>query len=624
MLKQTKAAWRECLSTVPSTRKNTMVSEAPGPTPLYRDSGKSVDDRVSDLLSCMTVAEKAGQLFQDKIIMGPGGTLTGPSPEFRVNDTEEVLRHKLMTHFNLLGPIADAKVAAEWYNSLQRYALEHTRLGIPVTLSTDPRHHFSENVGTGFRAGMMSLWPETLGFAALRDVHLVEKFADIARREYLAVGLRLALHPQADLSTEYRWARIAQTFGEDAKLAGDLVQAYIRGFQGPKLGKESVATMTKHFPGGGPQMNGEDPHFAYGREQVYPGKNSDYHLIPFQKAIEVGTSQIMPYYGMPVGTEYEEVGFAFNKGIITGLLKNTMGFGGIVCSDWGLITDTQILGQDMPARAWGCEALSEEERILKILEAGCDQFGGESRPELIVKLVKEGLLPESRLDESVRKLLREKFTLGLFDNPFVDADAAATVVGNAEFVKEGEVAQRKSYTLLTNKNSALPLGEADAKTKNIYIEGVNPSVVEARGLKVTSSLSEADIAFLRLRCPYEPRPGGFEAYFHAGSLEFPAEEKVRQSKIYQKVPISIVDVYLDRPAVIPEVAAQACALLVNFGSSDDAFLDIVFGADGIGPQGKLPFDLPSSMEAVSKSREDVPFDTEAPSFRFGHGLRYKN
>lgn len=601
-----------------------VASETSQPTPLYRDSGKSIDDRVSDLLSRMTVVEKAGQLFQDMIIMGPGGTLAGPSPEFGIDGTEEVLQHKLMSHFNLLGPIADAKVTAEWYNSLQRYVLEQTRLGIPVTLSTDPRNHFSENVGTGFRAGMMSLWPETLGFAALRDAHLVKKFADIARREYLAVGLRLALHPQADLSTEYRWARIGLTFGEDAELAGDLVQAYIRGFQGEKLGKESVATMTKHFPGGGPQMNGEDPHFAYGREQVYPGKNSDYHLIPFKKAIEVGASQIMPYYGMPVGTEYEEVGFAFNKGIITGLLKDKMGFDGIVCSDWGLITDTQILGQDMPARAWGCEALSEEERTLKILEAGCDQFGGESRPELIVKLVKDGLILESRLDESVRKLLREKFTLGLFDNPFVDADVAATVVGNAEFVEEGKMAQRKSFTLLTNKNNLLPLEEAGVKTKNVYIEGIKLSVAEARGLKVTSFPSEADIALLRLRCPYEPRPGGFEAHFHAGSLEYLAEEKVRQSKIYQKVPISIVDVYLDRPAVIPEVADQAGALLVSFGSSDDAFLDIVFGADGIGPQGKLPFDLPSSMEAVSKSREDVPFDTEAPSFQFGHGLTYKN
>ena len=117
------------------------------------------------------------------------------------------------------------------------------------------------------------------------------------------------------------------------------------------MGRESVAAMTKHFPGGGPQKDGEDPHFAYGREQVYPGQQMEYHLQPFRAAIDAGTSQMMPYYGMPVGTEWPEVGFAFNKPVITTLLREELGFDGIVCTDWGLIGDSVILGQPMPARA---------------------------------------------------------------------------------------------------------------------------------------------------------------------------------------------------------------------------------------------------------------------------------
>lgn len=591
----------------------------------YQDGTKSIDERVSDLLSRMTLAEKAGQLFHNMIIMGPEGTLAPPSPDFGIAGTEELLGQKLMSHFNLVGPITDVKTTAKWYNTLQKYALEQTRLGIPVTLSTDPRNHFTENVGTGFRAGLMSLWPETLGFAALRDVALVERFADIARQEYIALGLRVALHPQIDLATEYRWARISATFGEDADLSGELAQAYIRGFQGKggkNIGPESVSTITKHFPGGGPQKDGEDPHFTYGKEQVYPGKYCQYHLKPFTKAIEAGTRQMMPYYGQPVGTEYEAIAFAFNKGIITSLLRERLGFDGIICTDWGLITDTSILGQDMPARAWGCEELTEIERVKKILDAGCDQFGGESRPELVIKLVEDGQIPESRLDSSVKRLLSEKFALGLFDNPFVDVDAAVKIVGNPEFVKEGALAQRKSHTLLTNNKNVLPLSSEDIKSKKIYIEGLKAPAAESRGLQIVSSSSDADIAILRLRCPYEPRPGGFEAAFHAGSLEYSATEKERQAAIYKSVPISIVDVYLDRPAAIPEIADQATALMVSYGSSDDAFLDVLFGTGGIGPMGKLPFDLPRSMEAVRKSRVDVPFDTENPTFRFGHGLSY--
>ena len=571
-----------------------------------------IDARVEELLSRMTLAEKAGMLFQTMIVVG-SGDLSEPNSAFRVNSAEYMIKEQQLSHFNVIRAADDARTLAEWQNRLQKLAAS-TRLGIPVTLSTDPRHHFTENVGTAAAAGAFSQWPETLGLAAIGSAELVQRFGDIARQEYVAVGLRLALHPQVDLATEPRWSRINGGLGEDADLTSKLVQAYIRGFQGEQLGPESVSTMTKHFPGGGPQLDGEDPHFSYGREQVYPGANFDYHLKPFRAAIDAGGSQIMPYYGMPIGTQYEEVAFGFNKGIITDLLRGELGFDGIVCTDWGLVTDTTILGQPMPARAWGVEHLDELSRVEMILNAGCDQLGGEARPELVVQLVEQGRISQDRIDVSVRRLLREKLILGLVDDPYVDPEQAAATVGKAEFVAAGAEAQRRAYTLLTNNDQVLPL----AKGRRLYVEGIAEEVASLYG-EVVGNPADADVALLRLKAPYEPRPGGFEAMFHAGSLEFPVTERDHHAEICSIVP-TIVDVYLDRPAVLPDLVRDAAALFASYGSSDEAFLDVVFG--DAQPEGSLPFDLPRSMTAVVASRSDVSFDTADPVLRFGHGLRY--
>ena len=578
----------------------------------YRNSILDIGRRVDDLLSRMSLAEKAGLLFQTMIMVG-SGDLSEPNSRYGVNSPEYMIKEQQLTHFNVIRAADDAETLAKWQNELQKLAAS-TRLGIPVTLSTDPRHHFTENVGTAAAAGAFSQWPETLGLAAIGSAELVQRFGDIARQEYLAVGLRLALHPQIDLATEPRWSRINGGFGEDAELTGKLVQAYIRGFQGEKLGPDSVSTMTKHFPGGGPQLDGEDPHFAYGREQVYPGRKFDYHLEPFRAAIAAGGSQIMPYYGMPIGTQYDEVAFAFNKGIITDLLRRELGFDGIVCTDWGLITDSTIMGQPMPARAWGVEHLDELSRVEMILNAGCDQFGGEARPELVVQLVEQGRISEDRIDVSVRRLLREKFILGLFDDPHVDPELAASTVGKAEFLEAGAEAQRRAYTLLINRDQVLPL----RKGRRMYLEGVSDEVASRYG-EVVGNPADAEIALLRLKTPYEPRPGGFEAMFHAGSLEFPAQERDRLAEICSTVP-TVVEVYLVRPAGVTDLTRDAAALFGSYGSSDHAFLDIVFG--DAQPEGSLPFDLPRSMAAVAASRSDVPFDTADPVFRFGQGLRY--
>jgi beta-glucosidase len=463
-----------------------------------------------------------------------------------------------------------------------------------------------------------SHWCEALGFAAIGDEKLTRQCADISRQEYVAVGIRESLHPQIDLATEPRWPRISGTFGEDAKLSAKMAKAYILGYQGVKLGPTSVATMTKHFSGGGPQKEGLDPHFPFQKGQVYPGNNFNYHMIPFEAAFEVHTAAIMPYYGIPVGQTSEDVAMAFNKDIITGLLRKKYKYDGVVCTDWGLISDTKMGPVVWPARAWGVEKLSEEERVKKVIDAGVDQFGGESCAEHVVKLVKDGKLTEARINESIKRLLRQKFQLGLFDDPFVDESKVDKVFTNAEFKKLAEESQRRAMTLLKNDNNVLPLKQNGLK---IYVKNINPQVAAGYGT-VVKKPEEADIAIIRLNTPYYPveSPIMMARMFHHGDLDFKGKQKDSILELLKAVP-TIVDINLDRPAVIPEINTAAKGLLADFGASDAAVLDVIFGKAK--PGGKLPFELPSSMEAVRNQKEDLPYDSKDPLYKFGFGLSYK-
>ncbi|MCB0544106.1 MAG: glycoside hydrolase family 3 C-terminal domain-containing protein [Lewinellaceae bacterium] len=590
-----------------------------GKMDVYEDSTKSVDARVEDLLSQMNLEEKAGMMFINGVYINDDGTLERkPDAQglaARLPTASDYIEKKHMNHMNYWDA-PGVKAMAEGYNAMQKMA-ENTRLGIPVTIASDPRNYFSNNIFAMAARGF-SQWPEQLGFAAIGDDTLVRKFADMARQEYVAVGIREALHPMADLATEPRWARVSGTFGEDAQLSSRMVKGYILGFQGEQLGPQSVACMTKHFSGGGPQKEGLDPHFEFQKGQVYPGNNFEYHIIPFLAAFEAHTASIMPYYGVPTGQTSEDVGFSYNKEIITGLLRGKYKYDGVVCTDWGLITDAPMgPGIIWPARAWGVEHLSRAERVQKVIEAGCDQFGGESSPELVIELVKTGKVSEARLDESVRRLLRQKFVLGLFDHPYVDVEKAVQIVGNDEFVRAGEAAQRRSFTLLKNEAKTLPLQTGSVK---IYVKNVDPAVAAQYG-QVVNDPKEADFAILRLNTPWYPveTKNPFALGFHHGDLDFKGAEKDSILQLLAAVP-TIVDIYLDRPAVIPEINANARALLANYGASDAALLDIIFGKAK--PGGKLPFELPSSMEAVRKQKEDVPHDSENPLYPFGAGLSY--
>jgi beta-glucosidase len=462
---------------------------------VYEDWRRSVANRVEDLVAQMTVEEKAGLMVGPSLPMGPGGTVL-EEPVYRVNPfsggpasmvspgTTDALHKRHIVQF-INRENVDPRTMATWLNAVQQLA-EARRLGTPVLFVTNPRNHYGAAATFGIvEAGnAFSQWPGTLGLAATRDAALVEEFARIAAQEYVAVGIRGAYHPTADVATEPRWGRFRETFGEDATLTAELIAAVIRGFQGRELGPASVALTTKHFPGAGPASEGQDAHFAWGKNQVYPGKNLEYHLLPWRAAIQSGTTMIMPYYAVPKGMTSEDVGMAYSREIVTDLLRGKLGYTGVVNSDTGITTG-------MP---WGVEGLSVKERYKKAIEAGVDRLGGDSTPEIVVDLVRSGALTEARIDESARRILRVLFALGLFENPYVSPDEAARTVRKTEFQQKADLAQRRSIVLLKNAGNVLPLKSGI----RVFVEGIDPAVAARYGYVSTSNPEDADVCVLRV------------------------------------------------------------------------------------------------------------------------------
>ena len=577
----------------------------------YEDHRLDTAQRVEDLISQMTLEEKVGTLFHPPVTINPdwmfrlyslfvdGGKLT---------ESEIINQH--INHFNLYGNPKPERLAKR-LNSLQKIA-SRSRLGIPVTISSDPIHEVPNGGGVAsFSLDGFSKWPSQLGLAASQDPNLVKQFAEIAREEYLAVGIRTALHPMADLATEPRWARNFGTFGSDNVLSSKLTMAYMDGFQGETIDSQSVMTMVKHFPGGGPQENGLDPHLFSGRNQIYPGNMFDYHVKPFIDAINNNLAVIMPYYGITVNQTSENVAIGFNKDLLTTLLRDELGYKGVICSDWGIIN----------GRHWGVGDLSIEERYIKAIDAGIDQFGGEKDTEVVIELVKKGLMPLSRIDASVKRILKNKFDLGLFDNPYVEVDQVKSRVNTERNIKLGKEAQKQSMVLLKN-DSTLPL----EKNINIFVDGFNAkSIVHGN---VVSDIKDADVIVSYVHTVFNGnQPSGIDrlvdnvlsSIFPNQDLNFSPEilEKLEE---FSSIKPLIVIVDLNRPAILDSINQMSSALVGTFGVDETVIFETLFGESK--PTGKLPFEIPSSMKEVNEQLEDVPDDTMNPTFKFGFGLTY--
>ncbi len=617
-----------------------------GTLDVYEDWRKPVEARVDDLVAQMTLEEKAGLMVSPTLTMGADGTVneearTMPNPfggpSWSMPGTSDaILELHIRQYINRAN--TSPRTMVTWLNGVQAIA-ETSRLGIPAFLVTNPRNHLGGSVVVGIEeaGGSFSQWPGTLGLAASRDVALVEEFSRISAEEHVAVGLRGAYHPQIDLATEPRWARISGTFGEDAELTSKMARAMVRGYQGSALGPTSVALIFKHFPGGGPAIQGQDSHFVYGKYSVYPGRNLEYHITPFKAAIDAGAVAIMPYYSIPKDITTDQVGMSYSKEIVTDLLRTRLGFKGVVNSDSGITT----------SMVWGVESLTVEQRYKKGIDAGVDIYSNDATPEHVVNLVKKGELTVARIDESARRILRVRMGLGIFENPYADADAAERIIRNAEFQEKGLVAQRKSVVLLANARGTLPL-KAGAK---VYAEGVGAALLKARGFVVVATPQEADVALLRVvRGGDEGAPGGRGRRGGGGAAGGPgaggpggavpqrggafggmatdgapidltmAPEQLEKVRAVMGARPTVVAMYFDRPYVVPEIAKEAAALVAHFGITDEALLDVLAGV--VAPSGKLPFELPSSMDAVRAQKEDVAHDSKDPLFPYGHGLTY--
>lgn len=614
----------------------------------YEDWRLPVGTRVNDLLAQMTLAEKVGFMlisttrmagdnafqanasktditsgFNEDDLVQPNNMFTRqplPVPTMTAAGTTKAVMQYQLRHF-ILRANPPARTIAGWANNLQALC-ETSRLGIPAIVASNPRNHVTIDAAVGLSVGTtaFSTWPGELGLSAMRDLTLTREFAEIAAKEWSAVGLRKGYMYMADLATEPRWQRIEGTFGEDADWTSRMIREIVLGFQGTKLGNTSVALTIKHFPGGGPQENGQDSHFDWGKFAHYPGGQFDYHVKPFRAAIEAGASAIMPYYSAPRGKGFEEVGFSYNKAIIQDLLRRKLGFTGIINSDTGPI-------DMMP---WGVEKLTLHQRYQKSTEAGVDIFSGTADPAILLETVKQGLVSEARINESVRRLLSEKFELGLFENPYVDAEKAGQLVGNAEFQQRADLAQRKSIVLLRNTAKLLPLRPKTRVYFETYYDNgrgnspikVNKPVGQPGTIEFVSTKEEADVVLLWLI----PSTGGL--FSTTGK---PIELSLSKNRIdvghvneLLKSKPTILAINFSSPWVLDELDGGAAkTMLATFGTTANALTDIVSGA--FKPTGKLPFTIPVSEKAVADNKSDVPGYREGNEyalFKFGEGISY--
>ncbi len=633
----------------------------------YEDWRLGIDERINDLVGRMTPAEKAGMMLIQTLNADANGALP--------DDANRFVRDEHMTRFIFRNPVvpkpdssappgrSGAQItpthAAEYTNAVQALA-ESTRLGIPALFKSNARNHYEQDArpGINLSAGSFSTWPKEAGLAATRDLELVREFAESMRQEWAAIGLRGMYGYMADLSTEPRWYRVHETFTEDADLAADIITTLVGTLQGETLGPDSVALTIKHFPGGGPQRGGGDPHYYFGRNQSYPAGNFDYHLKPFKAAIAAGTSSIMAYYGIPVGQDYErnDVGMAFSKGIVTGLLRDQLGFDGYVNSDTG------IIGEPGANRAWGLEGQSVDELLVTAIDAGTDVLSGFDSHKQILSLVESGAIVQARIDLSVRRLLREQFELGLFENPYVDSARAANIVGKADFQEKADLAQRKSVVLLRNSGNLLPLATPDGDTAlRIYTLGIDADTVDDCGYDVVAGEVEStvpadvDVALIRVTVsnpvvsldeyPDEPLPvpGVPPATIFGGAapdeLDFLAFSDMEDTKSWQVTPKlsqirsvmeavgpanTVLAVYFRQPYVLDEVSGlrDAGAIVALFGADDAALMDVLAGR--FEPVGKLPFALANSAEAILRQAPDAPgYPPGDTLYPFGFGLSYE-
>ena len=641
----------------------------------YEDWRLSAAERAADLVSRMTPEEKIGLMVINSRTMG----ISQPDPELTSHDgtldeqyhrikndphntaglpyegTTQQITELHMRHF-IMRETPRGSLIAAWINAMNEVA-EGTRLGIPVLVAAN-----SKNELGGFKLGStpndqdFTQWPGTLGLAATGDLDLIADFAAKSRAEWLASGLRKGYMYMADTVTDPRWFRSNGTFGEDPNLNAAAISTVVRGFQGEHgLNRDGVALTTKHFPGGGARENGFDPHYAEGRFNVYPtpGSLQKYHLPPFQAAIDAGTSSVMPYYAIPSAgksampqpplTEFEPVGFAFNKEVLD--LLSTMGHRGYVNSDSGILSKM----------AWGVAELSVPERVGKAVMAGTDMIADTNDVGSIREAYVRGLFSSERLDEAARRLTEEMFALGLFDNPYVDPEQADAVVANDRFAEAAWAAHLKSVVLMKNHDGTLPLRRDWLAGKRVYVElfesdlrvakldGLRADLAAAHpDISFTTDYGNADVAVVFLN----PFTGDYFRSTGLLDLEIHEATNINLAKIKQiraAVPQLVIGLNVILPWLLGNVEPLADGLVAGFDTRTEALFEVI--VRNVAPSGRLPLTFPRDSDAIAvdesgicASPNDVPgydketymegrpyvyVDSDGNNYRLGHGLSYR-
>ena len=621
----------------------------------YEDWRLPMEDRIADLVSQMTLEEKVGLMFHPNIVVnetgevkydlspeekemlrrmeeegyagpiGPGGQNAGAMAMGQMRRTATAKSYIEEKNFRCIlnNGVAAPDKFANWSNGMQEIA-EASRLGIPIVFSSDPRH--SAKLG-GHVSGTQYFSHITngegqVGITAGGDPDMMRRFGEIMAEEYRAVGLHMFLGPQIDVITEPRWSRNMGCFSESAELTAEMTGALIEGAQGDHVGPGKILVHLKHWPGSGPHLGGS------GRWLVYPGNNQEYHYLPWKKGIEKGALAAMGYYS---GTYYDSLNVNYSYHMSTEVLYGELGFKGAICTDWGVVGNG-------PLKPSLQGKTTKKDNMEMIINAGVDQMGSETQPELVVELVNEGRITPERIDQAASRILQWHFILGLFENPYVDPEKALQILQSPENEAFGLECQRVSNVLLTN-DGTLPAKEGI----NLYVEGIDPGVAALYGI-IVDQPAEADLIIYRTTStpdrrggfmPPPPAPGPQRGRRNAPpaprmdpfaprevDIDFPAEKLAHLQALVATGKPVVADINPTGSSLVitPELKALPQAIILSFDPTDAAVLDVVFGRHN--PHSTLPFEIPSSMDAVKAQLEDVPFDSPDPSFPFGSGLSY--
>lgn len=598
-----------------------------GELDVYEDWRQDAETRAADLVGQMTVREKIAQMQHPTYLPRADGKI---APYLKNYCSEYGIGMLLIRELN------SVEAAATTMNTIQEYA-EDSRLGVPVLVSMDSVHGLSYVSGA-------TVTPHNLALAATRDEALVTKLAEIARDEHLAVGVRMTLSPEADIASEPRWGRVMETFGEDPDLVTQMVTAQVVAFQNGRdgLNTGSIVACMKHFPGAGPQMEGKDTSPIISSEETL-----QIHLKPYYAALEVNVASIMPYYSVPLALDMENSAIG-SKATLQDLLRDEMGFTGIIQTDWGMIWAIQEALGTMTG-----EEVSDEEAILiGVTQSRVDGIGGESIRliDLMEEYTQEGKIDEAILTAAATRIVKVKFEMGMFENPYCDVDYAVSFVGNEENQKVNLQAAREAMTLLKN-DGALPLnpdvkqtilvcGPRAFDTDSLVggwssaqdgltiadavaaYAGENTTVLtEKEDVEVIKELAQqADVIIVSIGEPsYQHDPvWGYDTLEIVQSQQEILEAAVASGKTV------ITVVTGGRPYILTWCDENTNAILEAYypgAKGGIAIAETLFGMNN--PTGKTPMQFPRDMESVNAQEGDVSFDLENPLYDYGFGLSYE-